>query len=209
MANKLSKRKGQVYVFENKAGLVKIGTSINPDKRKNQIESASASAIMRMHKSDFCWNPYHIEALAHNHFSERKEHREWFAVPFDEAVSVVDRLFQSSAITEHEPPKIDTEGFIREVMEKFFPELKGRRKDVTHKEMLEALSAFYGEPLDLNFFAGDIELLADLDATSEIASMREAYPSLCRGVHEESEWGAYIENMFYTLAESALCPFTF
>jgi len=75
----------QVYIMENELGLVKIGYSNNPEKRKKTIKNNSGLKITRQYNSEPCSNYKIIEKALHKKFKEFRKEGEWFNIKFENA----------------------------------------------------------------------------------------------------------------------------
>lgn len=82
----------KVYVIEINDQSVKIGISVNTDKRFKQIECASGKKIINYFISPETPNAKKIEQLAHKHFSIYRQRGEWFSgVTFTQIKNHVER----------------------------------------------------------------------------------------------------------------------
>jgi len=76
MANK---NKECVYIISNmKSGLVKIGVSINPEKRMKSLQCQCGQKLFVWHKTIPINCAYELESMLHRHFAEYRTYGEWF-----------------------------------------------------------------------------------------------------------------------------------
>ena len=77
-----------VYAAEMSDNTVKIGVSINPDERVQQVASAVYLEVQRVHHTDFAPRSfmYDIEKRCHAKFADRCVRGEFFNITFEEAV---------------------------------------------------------------------------------------------------------------------------
>lgn len=66
-------------MMENDLGLIKVGISKNPVKRRRQIELASGSSVSILK----CWQTLdapalEVEQYIHRHFARKRKNGEWF-----------------------------------------------------------------------------------------------------------------------------------
>jgi hypothetical protein len=82
----------RVYVLETDTGLVKIGVSLNPDRRIASIENAGGVSIVSRYIAPPCLNACKIGKEAHRHFAHERKTGEYFLCAFTEAVQKVTEL---------------------------------------------------------------------------------------------------------------------
>ena len=83
---------GYVYVIENENHKVKIGKSINPEKRIISIKRTSGCEIVRTYVTPELHQYSALEAFLHSHFSKYRDIGEWFNISYHDAVSYVSAL---------------------------------------------------------------------------------------------------------------------
>ena len=76
---------GYVYAIENNNGAVKIGRSVNPQKRTDSIRTQSNGDVKRVFISTPMANYASVERRLHRHFSACRAVGEWFNISFDDA----------------------------------------------------------------------------------------------------------------------------
>lgn len=204
----VNKNQGKVYVLMNENSLVKIGTSANPNERKSRIETMSGYEVVNIYQSELCWNPYRIEAAAHKYFSNHRKQGEWFSVDFNDAVDIVKQLYEISAIVERKKPdSLDAFEIFQEMLNRSlgFRLTSDGAKSIDG--MQSALSDFFGEKIDIDFFNSEIDSYIELDEKEDVKSLASNYLNLSKGIFNSNEWGKYISNTYSNLKHSNLCPF--
>ena len=83
---------GYVYVIESENHKVKIGKSINPEKRIISIKRTSGCEIVRTYVTPELHQYSALEAFLHSHFSKYRYIGEWFNIDYHDAVSYVSAL---------------------------------------------------------------------------------------------------------------------
>lgn len=73
------KKKQVLYMMVNGSGLIKVGISNNPLRRKRQIELASGSSVSIIK----CWqtldaSAFEVEQYLHRLYARRRKQGEWF-----------------------------------------------------------------------------------------------------------------------------------
>jgi len=80
---------GYVYVLERADGYVKIGKSVDAQKRLNEIETISGLKSGRTWVSQPCGNYSEIEKECHKKLFQKRGIGEYFHVSFDDAVNLI------------------------------------------------------------------------------------------------------------------------
>lgn len=88
---------GYVYVIQAEDGPVKVGISIDPRSRLQQISAASGRQFARVYVSPPVCDPRQFEKRAHRALQDSRTAGEWFDVSFDEARRVVVDLVEPAA----------------------------------------------------------------------------------------------------------------
>lgn len=83
-------KKGHVYILRSEEGPVKIGISLKPEKRINEVGLASGREFVEVYVSPPLENYAELEKIMHFHFREVRLPGEWFAVKFEDAVSIAE-----------------------------------------------------------------------------------------------------------------------
>ena len=83
---------GYVYVIENENHKIKIGKSINPEKRIMGIKMTSGCEIIRTYITPELHQYSGLETFLHNHFNEYRYIGEWFNIGYDLVVKYVSTL---------------------------------------------------------------------------------------------------------------------
>lgn len=99
---------GAVYVALRQDGLVKIGITSYPERRKKELENGSGFKIEKFFNSDIYSNANKIESLVHKTLSDQRKQGEWFDCNFDEAVKEVE--IQSNLIGKIDDEEGDERG---------------------------------------------------------------------------------------------------
>jgi T5orf172 domain. len=68
---------GYVYVIENENGRVKIGKSVDPEKRIMSIQMISGYKVVRKYITPELHQYSKLETFFHNHFNENRSIGEW------------------------------------------------------------------------------------------------------------------------------------
>jgi hypothetical protein len=82
-----------VYVMRSENGLVKIGRSRNPEKRRKALQATSGFPVELIHH----WPseaPSTVERAAHLLLSEHRKAGEWFDVSVEDAVAAIENAVQ-------------------------------------------------------------------------------------------------------------------
>ena len=83
---------GYVYVIENENHKVKIGRSINPEKRIRHIEKISGYKVVNTYITPCLHQYIQLETFLHGHFATNRSIGEWFNINYHDAVSYVSTL---------------------------------------------------------------------------------------------------------------------
>ena len=83
---------GYVYVIENENHKVKIGRSINPEKRIKHIEKISGYKVVNIYVTPCLHQYIQLETFLHGHFATNRSIGEWFNISYHDAVSYVSAL---------------------------------------------------------------------------------------------------------------------
>jgi hypothetical protein len=83
------KKPGYLYVIEDCHGNVKVGRSINLERRINCVCSSVPQKIVNTYVSERCLEHYFVENYIKKILIDKKIKGEWFRVSFDEAVGLV------------------------------------------------------------------------------------------------------------------------
>lgn len=67
----------KLYIMKNSFGLTKIGVSVDPDRRANEIRLSSGVHVDLL-KTFKCKDAYAVEQWLHEEFKCNREHGEWF-----------------------------------------------------------------------------------------------------------------------------------
>ncbi|WP_368490738.1 GIY-YIG nuclease family protein [Clostridium sp. BJN0013] len=96
---------GHVYIVDNGLGNVKIGRTINPQKRLRDIETQSGIVARNSYLSPMCSNYRELETIAHDKFRNYWLIGEWFKIDFVTAKNFLSTCnFQiNNEISEVEP----------------------------------------------------------------------------------------------------------
>lgn len=97
---------GYVYVIESENHKVKIGKSINPEKRIISIKMTSGCEIVRTYVTPELHQYSALEAFLHSHFSKYRYIGEWFNVDYDIVTKYVSALNFSTWNIEPKPEKL-------------------------------------------------------------------------------------------------------
>ena len=84
--NSLNTNAGYVYVILCTDNTVKIGKTMNPNKRFKQIECASGKTIEKYYLTEMCANYDDIEYKALKYFKKYNTNGEWFNYDFEKIV---------------------------------------------------------------------------------------------------------------------------
>ena len=75
------KKKECVYIISTmKAGLIKIGVSVNPEKRMKSLQCSCGQKLFVWHHSIPIDCAYELESMLHRYFAEYRTYGEWFTV---------------------------------------------------------------------------------------------------------------------------------
>jgi hypothetical protein len=91
------KRANFVYILTNRSypNLIKIGKAVNPHLRVEQINGAGVKSEWELRYYQPVSNDYKVENMMHKHFEHKRvssdegHSREFFEIPFEEAVTVL------------------------------------------------------------------------------------------------------------------------
>ena len=83
---------GYVYVIENENHKVKIGRSIDPEKRIKHIEKISGYKVVNIYVTPCLHQYIQLETFLHGHFATNRSIGEWFNISYYDAVSYVSSL---------------------------------------------------------------------------------------------------------------------
>jgi len=83
------RRKGHIYIIEDNNEFLKIGRSVEPEKRIAELTTQGNLSITNQFISSAFTSYYKIETCLHNHFSKHLVKGEWFNVPFLDAVKKI------------------------------------------------------------------------------------------------------------------------
>lgn len=196
---------GYVYVFQNGDGIVKIGRTKSPEKRKKTIESMSGGAATNYYITEICGNCSQIESITHNRLKNKRRYGEWFLCGFEDAVLLVKDVFQKHAI----PPKDKLPSKIE--MDELFEKVGlPTGKEYTYpgdKEAICRVERFLECKINLSYFNDELAWCLENNETEGYESIRKAYPKLAGGVEDAEEIQAYAISIYHDLKESGLCPF--
>lgn len=92
-----------VYVIEFADGHIKIGYSVNPQKRVRTLGSSGPYTMRRFWISNPVKNASKLETLAHRHFKEHRVGGEFFTVAFDQTVEWIASQYANFS---HSPEKV-------------------------------------------------------------------------------------------------------
>ena len=108
---------GYVYVIESENHKVKIGKSINPEKRIINIKRTSGCEIVRTYVTPELHQYSALEAFLHSHFSKYRYIGEWFNIDYDLVTEYVSALDFSTWNIEPKPGKLacNVEGIVRQL----------------------------------------------------------------------------------------------
>lgn len=75
----VTKDEQRLYLMQNAYGMSKIGISVNPERRRRQLENAAGIPVHLVK----CWRTledtaYNVEQALHVEFSRRRQGGEWF-----------------------------------------------------------------------------------------------------------------------------------
>ena len=87
-----------VYAVKHPSGAVKIGRSINPDKRIRSIETQGGFSAERTWISQPVSDADLVERTIHELLSDKRGIGEWFDVDFDDAVSSAESVAATVAV---------------------------------------------------------------------------------------------------------------
>ena len=90
-AKKNNAPKEYIYAMETDMGLVKIGKTSNPDKRRAQLASCNGSKIVSFFVQEVSDSTAR-EREAHRKFRARRHLGEYFKIPIEEAVEFIQGL---------------------------------------------------------------------------------------------------------------------
>lgn len=77
---------GYVYLMKDASGLYKIGATAHLEKRIEQIKSTNPTIqLVRFAESE---DPMSLERRLHHHFSEKRDHGEWFRLDESDVVEI-------------------------------------------------------------------------------------------------------------------------
>ncbi len=80
----------RIYVMENDDGLVKLGRSLDPDKRRRTLESGTGRNVHLCHTTPLRDDSSYVEAAAHRILADKRKAGEWFDVTVDDAVQAIE-----------------------------------------------------------------------------------------------------------------------
>lgn len=82
-----------IYVMENELGLVKLGISNDPHKRRLNVQSSSGfeTHLVTTRKIPEELTAYHLEQLLHCHLSGFRKKGEWFGCGKDVVIELLDK----------------------------------------------------------------------------------------------------------------------
>ena len=83
---------GYVYVAEYMCGKIKIGKTKNPKKRLAALSTMSSEPISRTFATGVLENRSKAESSLHKKFKHARAHGEFFAIPFEIAVTAAGNL---------------------------------------------------------------------------------------------------------------------
>lgn len=78
-----------LYAIETEFGRLKIGYSINLQRRIYQFENLGGSRIVRSYFSEKCINAPQVEARLHQKLKEFNVFGEWYELSFEDAVKAI------------------------------------------------------------------------------------------------------------------------
>lgn len=85
---------GYVYIFKIHE-FCKIGISSDPKRRMKQVSTLSPYEVEKFYVSRLFENPEDVERKMHSYFWKEREHGEWFKIPFNTAVEVLELYTKS------------------------------------------------------------------------------------------------------------------
>lgn len=104
MSERDEKRAVKIYVIQHPHGYVKIGKSVNPQKRLRSLQAASPYELEVLTTIEVKKGSYGdertVETLLHHFFEEYRHRGEWFQLPQDEIETLreLDVLYQNELI---------------------------------------------------------------------------------------------------------------
>jgi hypothetical protein len=89
-----------LYVIgASRSGPLKLGISVNPDRRVNELQTGHAARLQVYHQEPVAPEKARVfESLLHKNLNHRRTHGEWFDVTVEQAIA--DIIF---VLIEHEP----------------------------------------------------------------------------------------------------------
>ena len=139
--------KRRIYVMDC-GEFVKIGVSIHPSKRKNQIPYK----VKQYYCSEPIENPFDVEKRIHYYFSDKRNKkafgREYFDVQFNEAVKILMDITNERSFDAKDVMKLRIANGNKKEMEKIIVEKL--------KEAIPKMSDF-----DKGYILGKVESMAD------------------------------------------------
>lgn len=86
-----------IYVVENERGAVKIGISQDVSNRIKVLSKQGGFKPINVYHTKMCSNGYEIENKIHKKLEPYRIDGEWFKLSFNEAVKVVNDIFECEA----------------------------------------------------------------------------------------------------------------
>lgn len=171
---------GYVYVIENENHKVKIGMTVNPEKRISVLETQGGYKIISKYISPSIKRCSRLENELHKHFAESRSVGEWFDVDFNAVVSYVKSLDLSVYVFE-EPDDDNNGGSGKNWIAYDYVEM-------THKiwDMEDGIRELYHVWVDdIDTLLNRIEVLEDKIAVYEDTGEVIPYPK--KKIEEESQ----------------------
>lgn len=114
-----------VYIIEYENGVVKIGKTVDFDRRLKTLMSSSPIAIIRYYVRT-CTNHHSLETIMHKKFSDVRLHGEFFRCSYAEAMTALDE--EVKGIVEYTKPPVDYSVVAKSIVDTFYPSEEVKRK---------------------------------------------------------------------------------
>jgi len=104
MLNSLTPNDKKLYIMFNQDGLVKIGISKDPDKRKKQLQFELKEEITIYKVLDYANYEYKLHKVFHEYNARYKGSREWFT-PYPKLINFIDNVDNNNFLLLYEKLK--------------------------------------------------------------------------------------------------------
>lgn len=162
---------GYVYVVENENHKVKIGMTVDPDRRIATLETQGGYKIISRYVTPSLKYYSRLESDLHRKFSDCRDIGEWFNIDFNTVVDYVESMDLSLYVFEEDNDDEDSETFQHAFIKVF---MMMKRRIPVLNETIDILVSLWSNDVDI--LLNRIEVLEDKLTAYEDAGCHVDYP---------------------------------